>query len=169
MVKRWGSRSLLLSKSTSNTLEVKEVHVSFFQQGRRIFATIALILLLTVTTACGGPATAREPISSPQTSNYAQLERGNSAAGQDFGNWVVSASKGLVKDAYVRDNNKLGVVISSQVRPTEVRELARSLAQGFHKNFPNQDLTVLVYAPDKQLILTAKYDEQSKQIQYQAG
>ncbi|MGG6270860.1 hypothetical protein ACQ4M3_40955 [Leptolyngbya sp. AN03gr2] len=141
--------------------------MSFFQQGRRIFATIALILLLTVTTACGGPATAKAPIA--PTSDYAQLERGNSAVGQDFGNWVVSASKGLVKDAYVRDNNKLGVVISSQVRPTEVRNLARSLAQGFHKNFPNQDLTVLVYAPDKQLILTAKYDEQSKQIQYQAG
>lgn len=141
--------------------------MSFFQQGRRIFATIALILLLTVTTACGGPATAREPIA--PTSNYTQLERGNSATGQEFGNWVVSASKGLIKDAYVRDNNKLGVVISSQVRPNEVRDLARSLAQGFHKNFPNQDLTVLVYAPDKQLILTAKYDEQSKQIQYQAG
>ncbi|GAP93921.1 hypothetical protein [Leptolyngbya sp. NIES-2104] len=144
--------------------------MSFFQQGRRIFATIALILLLTITTACGGPATAREPIAPTQsTSSYGQLARGNSTAGQDFGNWVVSASKGLIKDAYVRDNNKLGVVISSQVRPTEVRELARSLAQGFHKNFPSQDLTVLVYAPDKQLILTAQYDQQSKQIQYQAG
>jgi hypothetical protein len=146
--------------------------VSFFQQGRKIFATIALILLLTVTTACGGPATAKQPPAiAPvnRISSYGQLERGNSAAGQDFGNWVVSASKGLIKDAYVRDNNKLGVVISSQVRPNEVRDLARSLAQGFHKNFPSQDLTVLVYAPDKQLILTAQYDQQSKQIQYQAG
>lgn len=146
--------------------------MGFFQQGRKIFATIALILLLMVTTACSGAATAKEPIAPTQIDralSYGQLERGNSPAGQDFGNWVVGASKGLVKDAYVRDNNKLGVVISSQVQPNEVRELARSLAQGFHKNFPKQDLKVLVYAPDKQLILTAQYDEQSKQIQYQAG
>ncbi len=87
--------------------------------------------------------------------------------GQDFGNWVVTASKGLIKDAYVRDNNKLGVVISSQVRPTEVKDLTKSLAQGFHKNFPNQDLTVLMYAPDKKLILTGRYDSQSNQIEYQ--
>lgn len=148
--------------------------MSFFQQTRRVLTAIALVLLLTLTTACGGTATAREPqaISPTQldrTSNYGQLARGNSAVGQDFGNWVVSASKGLIKDAYVRDNNKLGVVISSQVRPTEVKDLAKSLAQGFHKNFPNQDLTVLMYAPDKKLILTARYDQQSKQIQYQAS
>jgi hypothetical protein len=148
--------------------------VSFFQQGRRFLTAIALVLLLTLTTACGGTATAKEPraITPTQidrTNSYGQLARGNSTAGQDFGNWVVSASKGLVKDAYVRDNNKLGIVISSQVRPTEVKDLAKSLTQGFHKNFPNQDLTVLMYAPDKQLILTARYDEQSKQIQYQAS
>jgi len=47
-----------------------------------------------------------------QSREYAQLERGNSPAGQDFGNWVVQTAKGLVKDAYVRDNNKLGVVIT---------------------------------------------------------
>jgi len=48
-----------------------------------------------------------------------------------------------------RDNNKLGVVITPQVRPNEVKPLAKSLTQGFHRNFPNQDLNVLMYAPDK--------------------
>jgi hypothetical protein len=100
-------------------------------------------------------------------SPYVQLERGSTAAGQQFGDWVVRTAKGLVQDAYVRDNNKLGVVITPQVKPNEVRDLARSLAQGFHKNFPNQDVSVLMYAPDKKLILTARYDEQSKQIRYQ--
>ncbi len=60
----------------------------------------------------------------------------------------------------------LGVVIAPQVRPTEVRPLAKSLLQGFHKNFPNQDLKVLMYAPDKKLILTAEYDKQSQQVEY---
>jgi hypothetical protein len=73
----------------------------------------------------------------------------------------------LVKDAFVRDNNKLGVVISLLVRPDEVKDLAKSLTQGFHKNFPNQDLTIMMYAPDKKLILTTLYDIQSKQIEFQ--
>ena len=72
------------------------------------------------------------------------MERGNSVAGQQFGDWVVSTSQGLITDSYVRDNNKLGVVISSQVKPTEVKTLAKALTMGFHKNFPNQDLTVLM-------------------------
>jgi hypothetical protein len=141
------------------------------QQSRKILMTGILILILTITTACGGSNVAQldRPSSTPAIGRdvtYTQLERGNSSAGQNFGNWVVQTSNGLIKDAYVRDNNKLGVVISPQVRPQEVRPLASSLVQGFRKNFPNQDLTVLVYAPDKKLILTAKYDTQTSQIQY---
>ncbi|MBW4419776.1 MAG: hypothetical protein KME13_11170 [Myxacorys californica WJT36-NPBG1] len=142
--------------------------MSFFQRSRRILAALALVLILTVTTACSS-AVAREPqTKSPvASSDYGSIARGNTATGQDFGTWAVQTSKGLLKDAYVRDNNKLGVVISPQVRPSDVKPLTQSLMQGFHKNFPNQDLSVLVYAPDKKLILTARYDTQSKQIQYQ--
>jgi len=142
------------------------------QQGRKILTTVVLVLVLMITTACsgGGNVAQLDRTSTPpaigRDVTYSQLERGNSPSGQTFGNWVVQTSQGLVQDAYVRDNNKLGVVISRQVRPNEVKPLAKSLAQGFHKNFPNQDLTVLVYGPDKKLILTAKYDVQSNQIQY---
>jgi hypothetical protein len=139
---------------------------------------LLLVLVLVFTTACSGVAAQSPPAgyskASPKTNidrsiEYGQLARGNSAVGQEFGDWVVDASKGLIKDAFVRDNGKLGVVISPQVRPNEVKALAQSLAQGFRKNFPNQDLTVLVYAPDKKLILTALYDAQSKQIEYKAA
>lgn len=142
---------------------------------RQILTAVVLVLVLSFTTACSGVAT-RAP-QSPQASypttkldrsaEYGQLARGNSSSGQAFGDWVVKTSRGLIKDAFVRDNNKLGVVISPEVRPNEVKALSKSLAQGFHKNFPNQDLTVLMYAPDKELILTARYDSQSKQIEYQ--
>jgi hypothetical protein len=145
--------------------------VSLIQQIRKAIVAIGLILVLTTTTvACNGAVQARQPGNSQlisTTGTYTQLERGNTPAGQDFGNWVTQTGKGLVQDAYVRDNNKLGVVITPQVRPKEVQPLARSLAQGLHKNFPNQDLTVLMYAPDKKLILTAKYDNQSKKLTYE--
>ncbi|OUL32090.1 hypothetical protein [Nostoc sp. 106C] len=141
------------------------------QQSRKILMAGILILVLTITTACGGSNVAQldRTTSTPAIGRdvtYTELERGNSPSGQNFGNWVVQTSNGLIKDAYVRDNNKLGIVISPQVRPQEVRPLAKSLVQGFRKQFPNQDLTVLVYAPDKKLILTAKYDTQTSQVQY---
>ncbi len=144
----------------------------WLQQGRKILTTVVLVLVLMITTACssGGNVSQLDRTSTPPAIGrdvaYSQLEKGNTPSGQTFGNWVVQTSQGLIKDAYVRDNNKLGVVISPQVRPNEVKPLAKSLAQGFRKNFPNQDLTVLVYGPDKKLILTAKYDVQSNQIQY---
>jgi hypothetical protein len=145
--------------------------MSLFQQGRRTLAALVLVLTLAFTTACSAPVATRDSETGysqkvSQVQDYGQLARGNSAPGQDFGNWVVETSHGLIKDAFVRDNNKLGVVISSQVRPNEVKDLSKSLTQGFRKNFPNQDLTVLVYAPDKKLILTTRYDAQSKQLEY---
>ena len=135
---------------------------------RHLITTALLILVVTTTAACSSSPTATIP--SPnldRTEAYTQLERGDSVAGQQFGDWVVSTSQGLIKDAYVRDNNKLGVVIAERVKPTEVKTLAKALAMGFHKNFPSQDLTILMYAPDKERILTAKYDMQSNNIEYQ--
>ncbi len=141
--------------------------MNIFYYVRKTVLVLALMLVLTFTTACGASQTKTSNPALNQNSEYSQLERGNSATGQDFGNWVIKTSKGLVKDAYVRDRNKLGVVISPKVLPTEVKALTKSLAQGFRHNFPNQDLTVLIYAPDKKLILTARYDSQTQQIDYQ--
>ncbi|MDB9317695.1 MULTISPECIES: hypothetical protein [Cyanophyceae] len=144
--------------------------MNLLEQSRKIAIAFILILVLTITTACGGgTVTQLDRTATPQVGRdvtYAQLERGNTPSGQSFGDWVVETSRGLIKDAYVRDNNKLGVVISPQVSPNEVRPLAKSLVQGFQKNFPDQNLTVLVYGPDKQLILTTQYDRATNQIQY---
>jgi hypothetical protein len=147
--------------------------MNLFHPMRKALVALSLAFMVLVTTACSTPVAQAPQVNPPalmQVAKYGQFERGNSSVGQNFGDWVVEASKGLIKDAYVRDNNKLGVVISPKVRPNEVKDLAKSLAQGFRKNFPNQDLSVLMYAPDKQLLLTALYDAQSKQIEFkQAG
>jgi hypothetical protein len=147
-----------------------EVKMSVFQYLRKVFVALTLVFFLTTTVACGNVAqqdrTSYQPGTNP-SAGYAQLSRGDTAQGQNFGDWVVKTSQGLIQDAFVRDNNKLGVVISPQVRPKEVKPLAQSLVQGFRRSaVPNKDLTVLVYAPDKQLILSARYNAQSKQIEY---
>jgi ribosomal protein S17E len=143
--------------------------MKFLEKFRRYLVFAALIATFALTTACASvaPPSARVVAPSTATNAYGQLTRGSSTTEQNFGDWVVQTSKGLVSDAFVRDKNKLGVVISSQVRPNEVKELAKSLMQGFHKSFPNQDLKVLMYAPDKKLILTSLYDVQSKKIDFQ--
>lgn len=73
-----------------------------------------------------------------------------------------------MKDAYVRDGNQVGVVITPKVRPYDVRSLARSVTQSFRSNFPDRDLTVRIYAPDKALILTAQYNNATQQVEYEA-
>jgi hypothetical protein len=137
--------------------------MTFFQRSRRWLTALALVLLLTVTTGCA-TATAKAPAGS--TIGYSQLERGNSTAGQEYGDWVVGAAQGLISDAYVRDNSKLGVVITNSVKPSEVKDLSKSLLQGFRQSFPNKNLQVLMYAPDKELILQADYNSQTKEVEY---
>ncbi|MFQ4139881.1 hypothetical protein PGN35_026565 [Nodosilinea sp. PGN35] len=125
---------------------------------------LCLGVILLTTSACG---TATQTSTAPRIAPaYSQLERGDTASGESYGRWVMETARGLISDAFVRDNDKLGVVISPEVQPREVKVLAQSLVQGFHKKFPNRDLSVLVYAPDKELILTANYDDTTRQIEY---
>ncbi|WP_088892170.1 hypothetical protein [Leptolyngbya ohadii] len=140
-----------------------------WQQIRRVFVAFLAVFLLTTSVACS-TATPEARTTSPSLSSgnqYGELARGDSAQGDRYADWVIQTSHGLIKDAYVRDNDKLGVVISKDVRPDDVKPLARSLVQGFHRSSPNRDLSVLVYAPDKQLILTARYNQQTQQVNYQ--
>nr|WP_110988314.1 hypothetical protein [Acaryochloris thomasi] len=147
--------------------------MKLIQKARRLWLPLVLSSLLFVTAGCSSapPAPSSSALTGPSalSTGYIQLEQGNTRAGQDFGAWVTQTAKGIVKDAYVRDEDKLGVVITPQVDPKEVKSLAKSLVAGFQKNFPNRDLKVLVYAPDKELILTANYDRLSNRIQYQAS
>lgn len=143
--------------------------LELIQKTRRLLIPLLLSSLLFVTGCSSTTPTSQLPNPSTLSSSYTAIEQGNTRAGQDFGAWVMQTAEGIVKDAYVRDDNKLGVVITPQVDPNEVKDLARSLVAGFQKNFPSRDLTVLVYAPDKELILTAEYNKLSNRIEYQAS
>jgi hypothetical protein len=142
---------------------VEEKPVTILQSIRTGVIALCLGVILMTTSACSSTTTSTAPSLAPA---YSQLERGDTASGESYGRWVMETARGLVNDAYVRDNDKLGVVISPEVAPREVKSLAQSLVQGFHKKFPNRDLSVLVYAPDKQLILTANYNDTTRQVEY---
>lgn len=146
--------------------------MSWLQHVRRIVITFSLVLVMITSVACSAPVQERQTGTQSQANpttrsfEYGELARGDTAQGQRFGDWVVQTSQGLIKDAYVRDNDKLGVVISKQVKPAEVKPLTQSLVQGFRRSAPNRNLTVLVYDPNKELILTARYNAQSRQVEY---
>jgi hypothetical protein len=141
-----------------------------WHQIRRVLVAFMAIFVLMTSVACSTatPEASTAPDHSlNRVGQFDNLSRGDTTQGDQYADWVIQTSHGLIKDAYVRDNDKLGVVISKEVRPDDVKPLARSLAQGFRRSAPNHDLTVLVYAPDKQLILTAKYDSKTQQVNYQ--
>lgn len=141
-----------------------------FQQFRKVLIALSLVVVLLTTSACAGATQASKPvIEQPRLGGTPSgIERGTTPAGQAYGDWLVQSSRDLVKDAYVRDGNQVGVVITPKVRPSEVRALARSVTQSFATNFPDRDLTVRVYAPDKALILTAQYSDATRQVEYTA-
>jgi hypothetical protein len=139
--------------------------VKFLNSIRVGVIALCLAVMVLTTSACGSTTQTSSPQLAP-TNTYSQLERGDTTSGQRYGQWVMQTAKGIINDAFVRDNDKLGVVISPEVAPRDVKPLARSLVQGFHKNFPNRNLSVLIYAPDKELILTANYDDTTRQIEY---
>ncbi|MDF5717687.1 MAG: hypothetical protein PUP93_28425 [Rhizonema sp. NSF051] len=82
--------------------------MNIIQQCHQILTAFVLILVLTTTAAYSG-IQAKQPTSNlPVISRgleYAQLELGNTEAGQDFGNWVVQTASGLLQGADVRDNS----------------------------------------------------------------
>lgn len=141
-----------------------------FQQFRRLIIAFCLGVVLLTTSACAGATQASTPtIEQPRLGGTPSgIERGTTPAGQAYGDWLVQSSKDVVTDAYVRDGNQVGVVIDPKVKPNQVRSLARSVAQSFRQNFPDRDLTVRMYAPDKTLILTARYSNATQQIEYEA-
>ncbi|MEO1635867.1 MAG: hypothetical protein AAFS04_12395, partial [Cyanobacteria bacterium J06631_9] len=61
--------------------------------------------------------TSPSPTNSTPTPNVGSdvspdFTNGNSVSGSEFASWVIGASQGLISDAYVRDENTLGVVIT---------------------------------------------------------
>lgn len=141
--------------------------MNLWQSLRKVVFALSLVLVLFTTAACAGNSQAAAPVTEQPRlgGTVSQVERGTTRSAQEYGDWLVQTGKGLVKDAYVRDD-KAGVVITPQVRPNEVKSLARSIVQSFHTNFPDRDLTVMMYAPDKALVLTAQYTDKTQEIEY---
>lgn len=136
--------------------------MSLLQCSRRFLITLTfaiLVLGLIATTPRLAQAGETTTVAIVSSRVYGQLERGNPASDQDYSQWIVQVTQGLIQKATVRDNDTLEVVLAPQVRPKQVQPLIRSLARSFERSLPGRDLKVLIYSPNQQLALTARVDD----------
>jgi hypothetical protein len=81
--------------------------MNLFQQFRKILVVLSLVLVVFTTSACAGNSQAASPVTDqPRLSGTpSEIERGTTASQQQYGDWLVQTGKGLIKDAYVRNNH----------------------------------------------------------------
>ncbi|MDQ3703533.1 MAG: hypothetical protein M3442_21830 [Chloroflexota bacterium] len=83
---------------------------------------------------------------SPQTGD-ATARRGNTPEGAAFANWVLStdAERKYIVDAFVRDDQVLGMIVNPNMTRGQVQQAMGSLLTAMRKTFPNRDLQVIAY------------------------
>lgn len=69
-----------------------------------------------------------------------------------------SAGTGVIRDARMRGDNELGVVMGQGVKLSEVRPILVKLLKEMREEFPGRALTVRAYAPNNQPMAAMRYD-----------
>lgn len=69
-----------------------------------------------------------------------------------------AAGNGVVTDARLNGSGELGVVLGSQVKLSQVRNVMTSLLKEMRDEFPGRPLGVIAYAPNGKPLATMRYD-----------
>ena len=70
--------------------------------------------------------------------------------------------------ALINEQNELGLILDRSVDMQKIPDLMRTMLEQMAREFPNQDLTVLAYAPSNppQKIGTARLDARTRAMTY---
>ena len=73
-----------------------------------------------------------------------------------------------IQRAVLNENNELGLVLSRNVEMDSIPALMRTMLSEMAREFPNQDLTVIAYAPTQppMKIGTGRLDSRTRQMSY---
>lgn len=120
---------------------------------RRTLLATVVALPLTVLSGCGDDsppaASAPPPVEQRALSRQEQfLARIQQAA----------ASNNVIRTARMNQDNELGVVLDSKVKPPEIKPLLTTLLREMRDEFPNRPLQVIAYAPTGQALASMRYD-----------
>ena len=124
-------------------------------------------------TGCASQEAARETptLSAPPPGRSApsalpqqqQARRSNAAGGtrqEAFLSRIRAAGEGtgVIRDARMRGDSELGVVLGQGVKLNEVKPVLVKLLKEMREEFPGRALTVRAYAPNNQPLATMRYD-----------
>ena len=75
-----------------------------------------------------------------------------------------------IDHALLNEQNELGLILDRRVEMDKIPDLMRTMLQQMAREFPDQDLTVLAYAPSEppRKIGTARFDARTRQMTYNA-
>lgn len=73
-----------------------------------------------------------------------------------------------IERALMNEQNELGIILSRQVEMDDIPKLMRALLQQMAGQFPNQDLTIVAYAPTNppMKIGTGRLDASTREMTY---
>ena len=110
-------------------------------------SAVLLVLVCVLFAACGS-----DPLPDYQSQKraYATVyvpDGGNTPPGAEYARGVLSddADHSVVRDAFVRDERLLGVVVTSQMTGAALRQLLLILAEDFGRMFRDSDAEVVAY------------------------
>lgn len=74
----------------------------------------------------------------------------------------------VIDRAMLNEQNELGLILDRSVEMNRIRDLMRTLLTQMAREFPDQDLTVIAYAPSEppQKVGTAHLDSRTKEMNY---
>jgi len=100
--------------------------------------------------------------------NEQMSRRGNTAEGAAFADYVVGTDPQhkFVKDAFVRDNQTLGVIVSPNMTRAQVQEAMGSLMRGMQQRFSKYPLNVVAYYESGDEMARTVFDGQNTNTQW---
>lgn len=139
---------------------------------------VGSLAAVTLLVGCGPPTpTAAEPRSSGGGSTASAQTSGTTASRGSVAarraallNRIRSADpdKETIERAMINEQNELGLVMSRKTNLDDVPQLLKAMLAQMAEDFPDQDLTVVAYAPTEppRTIGTGRLDAQTREMTY---
>jgi hypothetical protein len=101
----------------------------------------------------------------PPHRREAEAPRGNTPEGAIFADWVVATDpeRRYLLDAFVRDDQVLGVIVHPQLTRAQVRQMLTSLLSAMQRTFPDRPLEVLAYYRSGDQLARLQWDPHTRQ------
>src|SRR6476646_8143435 len=133
--------------------------------------SVSLILgCLLLLASCDASPPANAPLTEQERAAKPESTQGLQQRQMAFLNRIREADpqQRTIDRALINEQNELGLILDRSVERQKIPDLMRTMLEQMAREFPNQDLTVLAYAPSNppQKIGTAHFDARTRAMSY---